>query len=373
MIAGGAFTRKGAQKLPVHKRLHTERAKELARMKDIMTRVIKVSPKKLKQVIAEAAKVIQSGGLVAFPTETVYGLGANALDRSAVKKIFEAKGRPLDNPIIVHVTKRDLHKVVTEVPTTAKRLIDKFWPGPLTLILKKRPEIPDEVTAGLRTVAVRCPANPIALALVEAVGPIAAPSANKSGRPSPTTARDVIEDLGSKIDLVLDGGPTKFGLESTVFDIKSKKVVRPGPITLEQIRKIVKGAKLISQRTIEAARRPIAPGMKYRHYAPKAKLILFEGPVDELPAKIIKFSKEMRGKIAIIATAETEKYYAGRKAIFIVGQRKKPVTIAQNLFSLFRKLDKLGYDTILSEGVEEREVGTAVMNRLRKAASKIIK
>jgi len=332
------------------------------------TRILKASAGRLSDAqLDSAAKVILNGGLVAFPTETVYGLGANTFDGKAVGRIFDAKGRPHDNPMIVHVASiRDLRGVVKKIPPTAEKLIKRFWPGPLTLIFEKSPAIPDEVTAGLDTVAVRMPSDKIALALIEKSVPIAAPSANLSGRPSPTDAKDVIQDLRGRIEMIIDSGQTKFGVESTVLDLKSKTILRPGAVTYEEIKKIVPDVKIFKG----TASRPSSPGMKYRHYAPKAKMILFEGPN---AASMIEEWKIANPDAAVLSTLETaiDKRFNGN--IFLLGRHGRPDIIARNLFSNMRRIDRLGYDLILCEGIPEKGIGMAVMNRLRKAASKIIK
>jgi len=330
------------------------------------TKILKINHQKPQaSQIKKAAEAIQSGGLVAFPTETVYGLGANAFNATAVRKIFKAKGRPSDNPMIVHIYSiEDLERVVKSIPNKAKILIKKFWPGPLTLVFDKSPAIPKEVTANLDTVAVRMPSNKIALELIRLAGPIAAPSANVSGTPSPTNAKDVIQDLKGKVDIIIDGGNAKFGVESTVLDLKSITILRPGAITYEQIKKVIPGVKIFKG----LAEKPASPGMKYRHYSPKAKLILFEGKsIPQIPVW-----RDENPDAAVLCTLETAIDNRMNHNTFLLGRQKRPDIIARNLFSNLRRLDRLGYELILCEGISESGIGMAVMNRLRKAASKIV-
>jgi len=311
----------------------------------IVTKII--FPNKIK----DAAKILAQNGTVAFPTETVYGLGANALDKKAVKKIFVAKGRPGDNPLIVHIAnKKDLNKLVEKIPANAEKLIDKFWPGPLTIVLKKSKIIPKIVTAGLNTVAIRMPSDKVALALIkEAKIPIAAPSANLSGRPSPTKFEHVFDDLNGKIDAIVHGKDTKIGVESTVIDLSGKPtLLRPGKVTLEQLEKEIGKIKIhqtIKGRKIELAK---SPGMKYKHYSPKAKVILFYNK-----KKIKNLSKNK--KIAIIYT-----------------KRYSPEFVAKNLFKKFREFDKKNVEIIFVEAMDEKGLGLAIMNRLKKASSKFL-
>jgi len=330
------------------------------------TILLKVNPwRPSKRKIQTAAGIIRRGGLVAFPTETVYGLGANALDVEAVEKIFEVKGRPLDNPVIVHIAKKEeLKKLAKEVPEKAKILAERFWPGPLTLILKKSEVLPGVTTAGLDTVAIRMPDNKTALGLISASGvPIAAPSANISGRPSPTAAEHVMRDLNGKIDAVIDGGAANIGLESTVLDLTASvpTILRPGGVTFEELKGVL--GKVEKQSILLG--KPRSPGMKYRHYAPKAELILV-GDAEKIPEIVSKLSGK---KIGILATRENAQMYSG--IVEVVGSRKNLREVARNLFNALRKLDEEGVDIIISENFEEKGIGLAIMNRLKKAASKI--
>ncbi|WP_027717608.1 L-threonylcarbamoyladenylate synthase [Desulfovirgula thermocuniculi] len=333
------------------------------------------------QVLARAGKILRRGGLVAFPTETVYGLGASALDPRAVARIFEVKGRPQDNPLIVHVAGPGevAGLVEGEVPPQASLLIKLFWPGPLTLVLPAAPHLPPQVTAGLPTVALRMPAHPVALGLIAAAGvPVAAPSANLSGRPSPTTAQHVLEDLGGRIEAVLDAGPAAIGLESTVLDLTGPVplILRPGGITPEELAEVLGEVRLAPGAGGEpcALPRPRSPGMKYRHYAPRAPLLLVEGDPQRVAGRIAELARGYlaRGKaVGILAYEETAPLYRlpeGRVSLVVAGSRDNPRAVAAALFGALRRLDALGVDVILAEGMEPRGVGLAVMNRLRRAA-----
>lgn len=324
-----------------------------------------------KKSIRIAAKIIKAGGLVAFPTETVYGLGANALNGRAVLKIFKAKGRPADNPLIVHVGGiEDLGKVA-ELEIAASEdllamtgvLIRKFWPGPLTLVLPKKKIIPKEVSAGLETVAVRMPDNKVALDLIREAGvPIAAPSANISGRPSAVTASQVEKDFGGKIDCILNGGRARVGLESTVVDVTvfPPVILRQGAVTLDDLRAVIPFAKHGGKADYKIAK---SPGMKYRHYAPQAPLILARNVQKE----INKYRSE---NIGILVSRENSDVYTGFKKRVILGLRTDSRECARNLFTALRKFDNLKVSIIISEIFPERGLGAAVMERLRKAARK---
>lgn len=332
-----------------------------------------------EEILNEAAKIINKGGLVAFPTETVYGLGANGLDEEAVKKIYIAKERPQDNPVILHVSsKEEVNALVSEVSEVAKLCMEKFWPGPLTLILNRSSIVPDVITGGLDSVAIRMPNNEIALKLIEEAGtPIAAPSANTSGSPSPTKANHVIEDLKGKIDMIIDGGSTEVGLESTILDLTGDvpSILRPGGITLEQLREIIPNI-IVDVSEVSENVTPKSPGQKYRHYAPAAELILFEGKVSNISKaineKTLELMEEGR-KVGIMATEETKEEYP-EGYVIVVGSRDKKESIASNLFTAIRFFDEAGVNIILAEGIEMDNIGTAIMNRLVKAASgKVIK
>lgn len=346
----------------------------------IKTKVVKIDPDNIDyDIIREAAQIINSGGTVVFPTETVYGIGADALNDDAVDKIFKAKGRPQDNPLIVHIEKfEDLYDLVSEIPEKAKTLAKNYWPGPMTMILNKKDILSDKITAGLKTAAIRLPVNEIALALIrESKKPIAAPSANTSGKPSPTEVSHVIEDLMGKVDMIIDGGSTYIGLESTVVDMTTDipMILRPGGITLEDIVKVL-GSCEYDPAIIKSGEKivPKSPGQKYRHYHPKADVVLYKGSLDNIIKNINKDYEqfELEGKnVGIMSTVQTEKYYLKKNTI-CVGDRTNLLTISSNLFKDLRRFDELGIDIILAEAVDEQGLGKAIMNRLGKAAGKTI-
>ena len=319
--------------------------------------------------------ILKNGGLVAFPTETVYGLGGNALDPKASMKIYAAKGRPSDNPLIVHIADiRDLDKIVTEVPEKARILAEKYWPGPLTMILPKADIVPKETTGGLDSVAVRFPSDRIAQELILAAGGyVAAPSANTSGRPSPTTAGHVVEDLGNAIDMIIDGGQVNIGLESTIVDFTEDipVVLRPGYISLEMLRETL-GDVRMDKGLIKPDSKvhPKAPGMKYRHYAPKADLAIVEGSTEGVIAEIEKRAGEAEEKgltVGIIATDETKGRYS-HGIVKSIGSREQEETIAHHLYEVLRDFDSCNVSAIYSEAFFTPRMGQAIMNRLLKAA-----
>ncbi len=322
----------------------------------------------------QGAKLILAGELVAFPTETVYGLGANGLSAEAVAKIFEAKGRPADNPLIEHIAKKsDVRKLWRRIPKQAQILMDTFWPGPLTIVAPKSDAVPDDVTAGLDTVAVRMPFNKTARALISKAGvPIAAPSANRSGRPSPTTAQHVLEDLGGRVPLIIDGGPCKYGVESTVLSLAgAPTILRPGAITREMLASLI-GEILVSNSVLSPMKdgeTAASPGMKYMHYAPDAKVIVISGAPEEAAKRInaLYRAAEAEGKTPeIAATKQTSRFYRGRRHI-VLGDREHPQTLCANLFSALREMDGRS-DLILAEGIPAEDEGLAYMNRLLRAA-----
>ncbi len=326
--------------------------------------------------LQKAAEVIKAGGLVAFPTETVYGLGANALDATAADRIYAAKGRPSDNPLIVHISSIDeLYPLVSEVPASAEKLAERYWPGPMTLVLKKDPKIPDRTTGGLDTVAVRMPSDPVARAFIKLSGvPIAAPSANISGRPSPTIAAHVADDLDGRIDMIIDGGPVGIGVESTIIDLTgdTPTLLRPGAITLEMLTDTLGEVNIdpAIKGPLSEDEHPKAPGMKYRHYAPKADLTIVEGELKEVVSYINKKAEEAAGdgkRAGIICTDESRSFYTGG-IIKTVGTRYDEDTVAHNLFAVLREFDEEGVDVIFSESFPENDIGQAIMNRLSKAA-----
>ena len=367
------------------------------------TIIKKINPSNMiSEDFHEAAKLLRDGKLVAFPTETVYGLGGNAFDSTASTRIYAAKGRPSDNPLIVHISCfEDIYPLVTYLPDEAKLLADKFWPGPLTIILNKSEKIPKETTGGLNTIAIRMPSHPIANMLIREAGiPIAAPSANASGRPSTTKAEHVIEDLFGKIDMIIDGGSSDIGLESTIVDltVRPALILRPGYITLEMLREVIPEIeydkavlKRINDDTIVAK----APGMKYRHYAPKGELTIYEGEMSRVSATIRMAAEEKLQagyNVGILASDELAGSYrelqieterdigdirgerddsagsGGRLYIKDVGSRNDEAGIAAGLFDALRYFDDVNAKYIFAEGFTEGGIGQAIMNRLLKAA-----
>ena len=327
------------------------------------------------QMMQEAGEIIRRGGLVAFPTETVYGLGADALDEEAARKIYAAKGRPSDNPLIVHIAEYSaLEKITVNVPDGTTRLAENFWPGPLTMIFRKSDIVPYGTTGGLETVAVRMPSDPIAAELIRASGGyVSAPSANTSGRPSPTRAEHVADDLTGKIDMILDGGKVDIGLESTILDmtVEPPMILRPGAITADMLEEVI-GPVSVDETILgaESKKAPKAPGMKYRHYAPKARLTIVEGNIREEVLAIRQLTYEaMRAdkKIGVIATDETQLYYSNG-VIKNIGSRENERTIAANLYDILREFDEEDVDEIYSESFAIKGIGNAIMNRLEKAA-----
>jgi len=343
------------------------------------TLLIKVNPEKPEiDKIRIAANIIKNGGVVAFPTETVYGLGADTLNPEAVMKVFKAKNRPPDDPLIVHVAKKeDVYRLARSVPKIAERLMDQFWPGPLTLVLKRSNLVPSITVAGLDTVGIRMPNNKVALSLIrESMTPISAPSANLFGKPSPTTAEHVINDLAGRIDAVLDAGPTKIGVESTVIDMTTPipQVLRPGGTSYEELKSVLGKVNLhpvamaIKKVHVTEAR---SPGMKHRHYAPNAEMVLVEGELDDVVKKIQELAvlQMVKGrKVGVLATDESKSNYE-TGVVKSLGSRNDMTTIAKNLFRLLREFDKEKVDIIIAEGVAPQGLGLAVMNRLRRAAN----
>ncbi|WP_300385528.1 L-threonylcarbamoyladenylate synthase [Clostridium sp.] len=336
--------------------------------------IIKDIKKDIKY-LEEAANIINNGGIVAFPTETVYGLGANALDEVAVEKIFKAKGRPQDNPLIVHVANKNIDKLVKDVPKVARELISKFWPGPLTIILTKKDIIPYRTSANLETVGVRMPGNDIALKIIElAKTPIAAPSANISGRPSPTDIERCIEDLNGRVDYIIGGEQSKVGVESTIVDctVNPPIVLRPGGITIEMLQEVCKDIEIdrAIMRKPEEGLKPKAPGMKYRHYAPKAKLKIIKGNQEKTIEKIneiVQYYIDNKKTVVILSTEELTKFFKLGKVISL-GSKENLDEVARNLFESLRACDDMGADYILCQAFEEEGLGLAIMNRLNKAA-----
>lgn len=369
--------------------------------------------------LKEAARILRSGGLVAFPTETVYGLGGNALDEDAARKIYAAKGRPSDNPLIAHVScVEEVEPLVKEIPEAGRKLMEAFWPGPLTMIFPKSEKVPYGTTGGLDTVAIRMPDDPVANRLIALAGvPVAAPSANTSGRPSPTTADHVWQDMNGRIDMIIDGGPVGIGVESTIVDVSSAvpAVLRPGAITMEMLEEVL-GEVSVDPAILgplSADVRPKAPGMKYKHYAPKADLTLVEpgtGADRESGAEQVTGAEQKTGadrntgaapetgldetqlqamirkvrelsrekieagyKVGVICTDESRGCYTDGE-VRSIGARKSQASVAHNLYALLREFDDLGVDYIFSESFPKDHLGQAIMNRLSKAAGyKIVK
>ncbi len=357
------------------------------------TKVIKIDRDHIEEEgLYEAARILRDGGLVAFPTETVYGLGANGLNGEAAAKIYAAKGRPSDNPLILHIADvREIEPLVREVPEMAKKLMEVFWPGPLTMIFPKSGIVPYATTGGLDTVAVRMPRDPVANRLIAlARVPVAAPSANLSGRPSPTAAEHVIRDMDGRIEMIIDGGPVGIGVESTIVDVTGEMPVllRPGAVTMEMLKETVGEVEIDPAILGPAAKdvRPKAPGMKYRHYAPKAELILVEAAgapgVERNEAQpdaagddavAAEINRQVRARMAegfrvgVLCCDETkDRYPAG--VVRSVGRRDRQETIARSLFAVLREFDDLGVDYIYSESFARDHLGQAIMNRLTKAA-----
>ena len=328
-----------------------------------------------KAIIAQAGRILREGGLVAFPTETVYGLGADGLNEEAAGKIYAAKGRPSDNPLIIHIASMEaLGRIAVEIPEAAVTVAQMYWPGPLTMIFQKTDEVPYGTTGGLETVAVRMPCDKTAQAVILAGGGyIAAPSANTSGRPSPTKAEHVKEDLEGRIDMIVDGGAAGIGVESTILDmtVTPPMILRPGAITKEMLRELI-GDVSVDQTLItsDSSKPPKAPGMKYRHYAPKAELTIVEGGLLDVISAINQMTGEKSGagyRVGIIGTDETIDQYSGG-IIKSIGTRQDEDTIASHLYEILREFDSEEVDYIFSESFPAGGIGSAVMNRLLKAA-----
>lgn len=325
--------------------------------------------------LRRAGEIIRAGGLVAFPTETVYGLGGDALNRESSRKIYAAKGRPSDNPLIVHICKlEDIRQIVREVPEEAYKIAEAFWPGPLTMILHKSELVPKETTGGLDTVAVRFPSDKIAQKLIEySGGYIAAPSANLSGRPSPTVAKYVSEDMDGRIEMIIDGGAVGIGLESTIIDltVSPPQILRPGYVTEEMLREVL--GRVDTDVTIlsaDSGQAPKAPGMKYRHYAPKGELTIVEGEPDEVVAYIngqVRMAHENGEKTGVIGTDECAGRYCA-DVVKSVGSREDEESIARHLFTALREFDDENVERMYSESFDSAGLGQAIMNRLLKAA-----
>lgn len=340
------------------------------------TKIVKIEENNIDmQAIQEAGEIIKKGGLVAFPTETVYGLGGDALNESSSAKIYAAKGRPSDNPLIVHITNMEaLEKIVKSIPGEAYLLAKEYWPGPLTMIFQKAEAVPLATTGGLTTVAVRMPSHKTARALIDAAGGyIAAPSANRSGRPSPTVAKYVIEDLDGQVDMIIDGGAVNIGLESTIIDLTGEKpmILRPGYVTEDMLKSVLGSVE--TDRTIleeHCGQAPKAPGMKYRHYAPKGSLTIVEGEPEAVTAYInerLRTLKKQGIRTGVIATDETAAFYQG-DGVKSAGRRQEETEIAKHLFRILREFDDEETQVMFAEAFPGQGIGQAIMNRLLKAA-----
>ncbi len=333
----------------------------------MQTKLIKANDSNINETALLAGEILRNGGIVAIPTETVYGLAANALSGEAVKKIFEAKGRPQDNPLIVHVTDiSEVTPLVKSIPDEARRLAERFWPGPLTMIMPKSDLIPDETSGGLSTVAVRCPSHPVARAIIKAAGvPLAAPSANVSGRPSPTNAKYVFEDMNGKIDMIVDGGQSEVGVESTVVTLAQKpaRLLRPGGITAEQLKSVL-GEVVIDDAVLhmlKSGEKAASPGMKYKHYAPKADVTIVKGNLDAFR----RFVSE-KGDCFVLCFEGEEKYFEN---YVTYGRADDPSSQANRLFDALRELDEKGAKTVYARDPGTSGVDLAVYNRLIRAAA----
>ncbi|ANQ53344.1 translation factor Sua5 [Thermosipho affectus] len=331
------------------------------------TKVLKIESS-VEINISYPCKVIRTGGLVAFPTETVYGLGASVFNEKAVDRIFEVKGRAKDNPLIVHVNSVDMLYKIGKVDEKYRTIIEDITPGPITFVVKKRMQLPDNVTAGLETVGIRIPAHPVAEKLCLCAGPIAAPSANLSGKPSPTDANAVIEDLYGRVECIIDAGETPFGIESTIIDLTGDRpvILRPGPVTIEKLEEIF-GEIVVPDfvRDARAVTNPKAPGMKYRHYAPEKPVYIFGLSIRE---KIKKFVEKENG--VILCPVDHKDFYP-RDRVIVLGTLENPYTIAQNLFRILREFDKTKFNVAYVEKLEEKGILFSVMNRLKKAGMEV--
>lgn len=351
------------------------------------TKILKIDANKTcfstreEKALQEAGEILKKGGLVAFPTETVYGLGGDGLNKESSRKIYAAKGRPSDNPLIVHIADLDaMGYIVEEVTAEARRIAEAFWPGPLTMILKKSDKVPEETTGGLQTVAVRMPSNKVARRLIEyGGGYVAAPSANLSGKPSPTVAKYVIEDMDGRVDMIIDGGEVGIGLESTIIDltVSPPQILRPGYITREMLNEVLGYVDV--DRTIlddKTGQAPKAPGMKYRHYAPKGELTIVTGAAEQVVEYINGQAEVLAAagkKVGVIASLENMGSYRAQ-IVKNVGSRTDEAAVAHNLYRILREFDDEGAEVIFSEAFAEGSLGQAIMNRLLKAAGhKLIK
>lgn len=360
-------------------------------METIKITLKELSKEEYEKAVASAGKIIREGGLVAFPTETVYGLGANGLDSEAVEKIFIAKGRPMDNPLILHVSDKDVENLVSKVPLNAKKLMDEFWPGPLTIILNKKEIVPLKTTGSLETVGIRMPDNKVALDLIKASGvPIAAPSANISGRPSPTTFNRCVEDLDGRVDMILGWDSSKVGIESTIVDLSLEdaepEILRPGAITLEDIQSVLGRGRYENMGQLKEDEKPRAPGMKYKHYAPKAEVIVLEGTRENIEDYLLNQKSSLKEKSSIKekSTIKEKNSIKQKSEILVILFEKDSINIKNEgykvivykdieegiheIFEDLRKADDSSIKTIYIEAQNEVGKGLSLMNRIKKAA-----
>lgn len=342
------------------------------------TKILQIHPERFRnEELQGACHILRADGLVAFPTETVYGLGGNALHKEAAARIYAAKGRPSDNPLIIHIAEwQSVYELAAVVPEEAEALAEAFWPGPLTMILPRADSVPLSTTGGLDTVAIRMPSHPVALELIRQSGVyIAAPSANLSGRPSPTKAEHVQEDLTGRIDMIIDCGEVGIGLESTIVDLTADRpmILRPGYITLEMLQNVIGEVTVdvaVSSKTVKENVVARAPGMKYRHYAPRGQLIIIEGETERVVKRIcelIREKKETGNRVAVIATEETKENYPP-DLVYSIGSKRCEGSIAAGLYDILREMDHLGAEYIFAESFEDDSLGQAIMNRMLKAA-----
>ncbi len=339
------------------------------------TKLVRITNiEKDKAILEEAGQIIRDGGLVVFPTETVYGIGANGLDADACRSIYTAKGRPSDNPLILTVPDQAAAaNVAAEISPTAKKLMKKFWPGPLTIIFPRQPQVPDAATGGLDTVALRCPDHEVCRAFLRCAGvPVAGPSANLSTRPSPTTASEVMHDMDGRVDMVIDGGPCHIGVESTIIECTGEDrvtILRPGGVTIDMLKEVVPHVRLDTN-LVTGQGVPKAPGMKYRHYAPSAPMTVAVGTVDEVADKLQElYTKAQREKktVGFLVSKEVGDRFP-KEHMFVWGRHEDKESLARQLYNGLLSFDKDKVDVILAEGVDGEGLGMAVMNRMKKAA-----
>lgn len=341
------------------------------------TRIVRITDvEKDKALLEEAGQVIRAGGLVIFPTETVYGIGANGLDADCCRSIYAAKGRPSDNPLILTVADQDAaRKVIASVPAVAQKLLDTFWPGPLTIIFPRKACVPDAATGGLDTVALRCPDHAIAHAFLKAAGvPVAAPSANLSGRPSPTTADEAMHDMNGRVDMIIDGGPCHIGVESTIVechDDGTVTILRPGGVTFDMLEDIAGSGNVnLDQNIVTGKGVPKAPGMKYRHYAPAAPMTVYVGNVSAVQEAIRTQWQELEAqgkRVGFLVSRETAEAFP-KDTLYIWGSHTDKAALASQLYTGLLFFDSVKVDYILAEGTDEGGLGLAIMNRMKKSA-----